>query len=437
VDRFLIEGGQPLRGTLPINGAKNAALPMMAAALLTDEPVTLHAVPDLSDIRTMIRLLEELGVKVTRRGATLRLKVEKNGAYTAPYELVSTMRASFCVLGPLTARRRRARVSLPGGCVIGVRPVDLHLKGLRALGARVATEHGNVEVAAPKLTGARIYLGGAFGSSVTGTANVLMAAVLAEGTTVIESAAVEPEVVALTRMLTGMGARIEGTGTHRLVVRGVKELGGTEQTVIPDRIEAGTFMAAAAVTGGDATFTHVDTEHMTAVLETFEALGVHVERFDHSVRVVSNGMFRPTDLTTLPYPGFPTDLQAQFVAMLTLADGISIVTEKIYPDRFMHVAELGRMGARIRKEGPSIIVHGVPELHGAPVMASDIRASAALVVAALRAKGTTEIQRVYHIDRGYEKIDARLESLGARVQRAREKKSVVLSKTSRWAAFLP
>ena len=282
-----------------------------------------------------------------------------------------------------------------------------------------------------------MFLGGAFGSSVTGTANVLMAAVLAEGTTIIESAAVEPEVVELTRMLAAMGAKIDGVGSHRLVVEGVTDLHGVEWTVIPDRVEAGTFIAAAAITGGDVTFTNIDIDHMTAVMETFSTMGVHVETFDHSVRVVSSGMFRPTDLTTLPYPGFPTDVQAQVVAMLSVAEGISIVTEKVYPDRFMHVSELGRMGAQIRKEGPSIIIHGVRELFGAPVMASDIRASAALVVAALRARGQSEIHRVYHIDRGYERIEKRLASLGARIKRVVEReRSADKRRPAKWAAAI-
>lgn len=432
----MIEGGLPLRGTLEINGAKNAALPMLAAVLLTDEPVTFHRVPDLSDIRTMLRLLEELGVRVTRKGSSVKLKVERTTAFTAPYELVSTMRASFCVLGPLAARRKRARISLPGGCVIGVRPVDLHLKGLRALGARVAVEHGYVEVSSPRLTGAKMFLGGSFGSSVTGTANILMAAVLAEGTTVIEGAAVEPEVVELARLLRTMGAKIEGIGSHRLLIEGVRELSGTEWTVIPDRVEAGTFMAAAAIAGGDVTFTHIEPDHLTSVIEVLQNLGVHVESTANTVRIASEGAarFKPVDLTTLPYPGFPTDLQAQFVALMTVGDGISIVTEKVYPDRFMHISELCRMGARIRKEGSSIIIQGVPELHGAPIMASDIRASAALVVAALRAKGASEIRRVYHIDRGYERIEKRLGSLGARIRRTADKAENALTSASRWAA---
>jgi UDP-N-acetylglucosamine 1-carboxyvinyltransferase len=328
---------------------------------------------------------------------------------------------------------------MPGGCVIGVRPIDLHIKGLRALGAQVTIEHGYVDVSSPKLVGARIFLGGAFGSSVTGTANILMAAVLADGKTIIESAAVEPEVVELEKLLAAMGAKIDGIGSHRLVIEGVRELHGAEWNVIPDRVEAGTLMAAAAITGGDVTFTNVESDHMTAMLETFQTMGVHVETFDHSARVVSNGMFRPIDLTTLPYPGFPTDLQAQFMAILAVADGISVVTEKIYPDRFIHVAELGRMGAQMRKEGPSVIVHGTPQLFGAPVMASDIRASAALLVAAMRARGVTEINRVYHIDRGYEKIEKRLASVGARIKRVADKQvdSSGSSWKKPWAAIIP
>lgn len=429
----MIEGGRPLSGAIACQGAKNAALPMMAAALLTDEPVTLAGVPDLADVRTMVTILESLGVQAVREGSTLTLRTVDARPFTAPYELVSTMRASFCVLGPLLARRRRAEVALPGGCVIGVRPVDLHVKGLAQLGAGLTVERGFVVGHAPALHGARVYLGGAFGSTVTGTANVLMAATLAKGTTIIENAACEPEIEELGRMLQAMGAKIEGVGTHRLIINGVGGLKGAMWNVIPDRIEAGTFMAAAAITGGDVTVTNVRPDHLTAVFEVMREMGIRLEILESSVRVTSNGMFHPVEITTLPYPGFPTDVQAQFMAILTVADGISVVTEKIYPDRFMHVAEFGRMGARIRKEGPMAIVHGVRELRGAPVMASDIRASAGLVVAGLRAVDPTEIQRVYHIDRGYEKIEERLTGIGARIQRVGEEKKKA---RTRWAAAL-
>ncbi|MHC4606247.1 MAG: UDP-N-acetylglucosamine 1-carboxyvinyltransferase [Planctomycetota bacterium] len=426
MDKFLIEGGRPLSGRIRIHGSKNATLPMMAASLLTDQPVILHNVPKLSDIDLMCEILGTLGVESTRKDGTLTLQTTDESNSVAEYDLVSRMRASVCALGPLVGRRGYAKVSLPGGCVIGTRPIDLHLKGLASLGTQIRTESGYVIAKAPRLTGSTMYLGGAFGSSVTGTANVLMAAVLAEGTTQIEHAACEPEVQELARMLQHMGARIEGVGTHRLVVQGVRELGGTEHTVIPDRMEAGTFMIAAAVSGGDVTLENVRGEDMIAVLETLDKSGVHIDLGSFTCRIVSNGMFRPVDIVTLPYPGFPTDLQAQTMAMLTLADGISVVTEKVYPDRFMHVAELARMGAELRKQGNAVVIKGVKKLHGAPVMASDLRASAALVIAGLAASGTTEITRVYHIDRGYQNIEKRLNALGARIRRVLDKKLIVV-----------
>jgi UDP-N-acetylglucosamine 1-carboxyvinyltransferase len=344
----------------------------------------------------------------------------------ARYELVSMMRASFCVLGPLLGKRLRAKVSLPGGCVIGVRPVELHLKGLAALGARIVVENGYVNAEADRLRGTDLYLGGTFGSTVTGTANVVMAAVLAEGTTIIDFAACEPEVQELCFLLNKMGARIHGIGSPRLVIEGVQALRGCEYDVIPDRIEAGTFMVAAAVTRGDVTIENVRVDHLGAVIETLRKCGVQVIHTARSVHVRGTGAILPADITTLTYPGFPTDLQAQFMALLTMADGISVIQERIYPDRFMHVAELCRLGARIRKEGSAAVVLGTPRLHGAPVMASDLRASAALVVAGLAAEGTTEVRRIYHIDRGYEQIERRLNALGARVERSVEQKSIVL-----------
>jgi UDP-N-acetylglucosamine 1-carboxyvinyltransferase len=370
----------------------------------------------------MGRLLSQLGVRVTSARDLLVLEVADESPCTAPHDLVKTMRASICVLGPLVAKRRKARVSQPGGCVIGVRPVDLHVKGLGDLGASISLEHGDLVASARRLAGRTIYLGGPFGSTVTGTENVLMAATLAHGTTVIECAACEPEVQELARLLVKMGARIDGIGSPRLVVHGVRRLHGAEHTVMPDRIEAGTFMAAAAITGGDVRVENINPDHMVAVIESLRSAGVHLETGDTWCRVISNGLFKPLDVTTLPYPGFPTDLQAQFMALMALADGITIITEKIYPDRFMHVPELMRMGARIRKEGCCAIVAGVKNLHGAPVMASDLRASAGLLVAALAAEGFTEIQRIYHIDRGYEQIEKRLNALGARVRRVAEKK---------------
>ncbi len=428
MDKFVIEGGRALRGTVRVKGSKNAALPMMAASLLLDpgERLLLRGVPALSDIKTMSLLLGKLGVRVERAGETLTLKVLDDSRIEAPYEIVRQMRASICVLGPLVGRRRAARVSQPGGCVIGVRPVDLHVRGLQQLGAAVAQEHGYLLAQARRLVGRTLYLGGAFGSTVTGTENVLMAAVLAQGITVIECAACEPEVQALALLLNEMGAKIQGIGSPRLVVHGVRRLRGAEADVIPDRVEAGTFMAAAAITGGDVRIENARADHLVGVVEHFRAAGIHIETGPDWIRVMSNGLFKPVDVATLPYPGFPTDMQAQFMALMTLGDGITVITEKIYPDRFMHVAELGRMGARIRKEGSCAIIEGVKSLHGAEVMASDLRASASLVVAALAAEGSTEIHRVYHLDRGYDHLERRLNALGARVQRVEEKKAALL-----------
>ena len=418
MDAFLIEGGQPLRGSVDVRGAKNAALPMMAAALLLDEgKLVLRRVPNLRDIKTMALVLQELGVRVDRRNDTMTLQLVSEKNSRAPYDLVSTMRASVCVLGPLVGKRRRAEVSLPGGCAIGDRPIDLHLRGLEALGASVAVEHGYVIASARRLAGATMYLGGPFGSTVTGTENVLMAAVLAPGTTTIECAACEPEVQEVARLLVKMGARIRGIGSPRLVVHGVRKLHGTTFDVIPDRIEAGTFMAAAALTGGDISIERCSPDHLMCVTECMRQAGCHIETGDDWIRVIGNGMFRPVNLATLPYPGFPTDMQAQFMALMARGEGISVITEKIFPERFHHVRELGRMGARIVREGPSAISIGVKELHGAPIMASDLRASAGLLVAALAARGETKLQRIYHLDRGYDQIEKRLTALGARIKR--------------------
>lgn len=440
MDKFVIEGGRPLVGEVEARGAKNAALPMMAAALLTREPLILRNVPDLLDVHTMARILQVLGVRVARRKDAWTLQVEREDPCTAPYELVKTMRASFCVLGPLLGRRGRARVSLPGGCVIGVRPVNLHIKGMAALGAKIDIRDGYVIAEGKPLHGGEIYLGGAYGSTVTGTSNVLMAAVLAEGTTVIESAACEPEVQELAWMLTTMGAKIEGIGSPRLLVEGVPELRGVEWSTIPDRIEAGTFLLAGALTGGDVTVHNTRADHLSAVLEAVREIGAKVERINGSIRVQAQGRPRAIEVTTLPYPGFPTDLQAQMMTLLSIADGISVVTEKVYPDRFLHVAELGRMGAKVHKEGPSAIIRGVQDLSGAPVMASDLRGSAALVLAALRAQGTSEISRVYHLDRGYERMEERLDCLGGRIRRVDDKKANVVEEPPkrrvRWAAAL-
>jgi UDP-N-acetylglucosamine 1-carboxyvinyltransferase len=421
MDKFIIHGGSKLKGSVRIGGAKNAALPIMAASLLTSGKVTLRNVPDLRDIASISEILQVLGMRVERTApTTVEMETVDDTKVEAPYELVSTMRASICTLGPLLAKRGRARVSMPGGCVIGVRPIDLHLKGLKALGAHVEVKHGYLEAKAKRLRGAEIYLGGPYGSSVLGTANVMMAAVLAVGETVIENAACEPEIQDLAHFLNRCGARIEGIGRPILVIRGVDRLHGTDYKVIPDRIEAGTFIIAGAITGSRITVTNVRARHLAAFLDKLGQTGVKFLRKGNSIEVVPPRRPGAVDLITLPYPGYPTDLQAQIAAYLSCADGISLITEKIYPDRFMHVAELTRMGADIRKEGSSAIVHGVRKLSGAPVMASDLRASAALVLAGLVAEGTTEIGRVYHIDRGYEKIEEKLNALGANIERVWE-----------------
>jgi len=422
VESFQITGGKRLKGSVAINGSKNASLPIMAASILTEGETLLKGVPELADSRHLAFLLEKLGVSVERQeNRDIRLRVEDEMTCHAEYELVRQMRASVCVMGPLLAKRGRAQVSLPGGCNLGDRPIGLHLQGLKALGADVELVSGDIHLKAKKLKGAEIFLGGPFGSTVLGTANVMMAACLAEGTTVIESAACEPEVSDLADYLNACGARISGHGTPRITIEGVTQLSGCEYTVIPDRIEAGTFLIAAAITNGDVKLINCRLDHLLALVDRLRAIGVNVERTaDGSVQVSSSRRLEPVTVTTQPYPGYPTDLQAQTMALLCLADGNSIITEKIFPDRFLHVAELNRMGARLRKEGPTVIVEGVKQLIGAPVMASDLRASAALVLAGLVAKGKTTVSRVYHIDRGYERIEQRLTALGAEILRAPE-----------------
>lgn len=419
MDKMVIEGGKRLKGTVTISGSKNAALPIMAAALMADGPTVIHNVPALRDVRTMMQILTGLGCKVTRPDeTTIAIEVQDEMNDLAPYELVSQMRAGVAVLGPLMAKRRRARVSLPGGCAIGNRPIDLHLKGLRALGAVLDVESGGYIVGeARRLIGTEIYLGGPYGSSVGATCNVMCAAALAEGQTAIVSAAIEPEVQDLARCLNAMGAAISGIGTPRLVIDGVKELKGTTHTVIPDRIEAGTFLVAAAITNSELVIENARYEHLSSVVDALQGMGIAVFRENGRLRVASRRRLDPVDITALPYPGFPTDMQAQIMALLCVVDGISVVTDKVYPDRFMHVGELNRLGANIRKEGPTAIIHGVRRLNGAPVMASDLRASAALVIAGLVAEGTTEISRIYHLDRGYDQIDRKLAALGAKIER--------------------
>jgi UDP-N-acetylglucosamine 1-carboxyvinyltransferase len=413
VDKFVIHGGRPLKGKVVISGAKNAALPMLAASLLTPEPITYHHVPALQDIVTIKRLLSDLGVAfngsdpLTAQAAVIK-------SYYAPYELVRTMRASILVLGPLVARVGKAVVSLPGGCAIGARPVDLHLKGLTQMGAEIRLERGYIHAEAKNLKGTEIYLDI---PTVTGTENLMMAACLAKGETIIRNAACEPEVEALAKMLKQMGAEIEGEGTDVLRIRGVEALHGTECTIIPDRIEAGTYMVAAGITGGEIYIVNCCLEHMAAVVDKLQQAGLIIEKKGNEVRVKAPAVIKSTDITTLPYPGFPTDMQAQFMALMCLGDGVSVITEKIFENRFMHVLELKRLGADIKIDGPSAIVKGVKELLGAPVMATDLRASASLVLAGLAAKGTTEVLRIYHLDRGYVRMEEKLKALGADIER--------------------
>ncbi len=418
---FEITGGSRLKGAIPISGAKNAALPIMAASILVDGETVLHNVPDLADVRQLQTLLGRLGVKSQRdESGAMHLRVDDEMNTHAEYDLVSKMRASVCVMGPLLAKRKRAQVSMPGGCAIGDRPIDLHVQGLQALGADFEFVNGDVLLRAKKLKGTDLFLGGPFGASVTATANVMMAATLANGRTVIESAACEPEIVDLGDYLNACGARITGHGTPQVVIEGVTSLTGAEHTVIPDRIEVGTFMVAAAITNGELDLTGAKLEHVRAVVDRLRHVGVIVERHDKGLCVSSSRRLEPVQITTQPYPGFPTDLQAQAMALLCLADGNSMITEKVFPDRFLHVGELSRMGAQLRKAGPTVIVAGVKRLVGAQVMASDLRASAALILAGLIAKGTTCVRRIYHIDRGYEHIETKLADVGAAIRRLDE-----------------
>ncbi len=420
MDVVQIRGGKPLRGTVAISGAKNAALPIFAAALLTDEPCVIENVPDLSDIRFMIKIIESLGAEVVKAGDNAWQIRAAELDHVATYEQVRKMRASVCLMGPLLGRLRKAVVSLPGGCVIGPRPIDLHLKGFKKLGCAIDIKEGYVQMDGSRMKGSDVFLGGRHGSTVLGTANLVMAATLIPGITRIDSAACEPEVVDLCRMLVSMGARIDGIGSHILTIEGVKQLHGCTHRVIPDRIEAGTFILGAAVTRGDLTLEGVRMEHLGALLDKLEECGLSVARngSPDSVRVDGRDLRpAPVDVITLPHPGFPTDLQAQMCALMAVTPGISVITEKIYPHRFMHVPELQRMGADISMEGASAIIKGVDKLSGAPVMASDLRASAALFLAALAAEGESWVQRIYHIDRGYEKIDEKLRALGADITR--------------------
>jgi UDP-N-acetylglucosamine 1-carboxyvinyltransferase len=419
MDVFEIDGPVRLSGSVTVNGSKNASLPIMAACLLAPGTSTLKSVPYLSDISVCGELLTALGCKVTRNdNGDILIDSTTIDNPIGDYEIVRRMRASICILGPLLARCRTARVSMPGGCAIGDRPVDIHIRGLRELGAKIHLDNGYIVAQAPDgLKGKDIFLGGPFGSTVLGTANVMSAAVLAKGRTVIESAACEPEVSDLANCLNKMGAKISGIGSPRLVIEGVNQLSPVEYQVIPDRIEAGTFMVAAAITKSELRINNCRLDDMMAVVDKLRNIGVAVESENNGCVCARPGAVCTGDITTQPYPGFPTDLQAQFMALLALADGNSVIVEKIFPDRFLHVAEMNRMAANLRKEGPAVIVAGVPKLIAAPVMASDLRASAALVLAAMAAEGQTVVNRVYHIDRGYEKIEQRLNSVGAKITR--------------------
>ncbi len=414
MDEIVITGGQRLRGEVRISGAKNSALPILASTILGGGECVITNVPRVVDVLTMGKLLSILGAQVSHEANRAVIKADVIHSTEAPYDLVKTMRASVLVLGPLLARWGEAKVSLPGGCAIGSRPVNLHLAGLAKLGADISIEHGYITARAKRLKGARIYCDT---TTVTGTENLMMAASLAEGVSVIENAAKEPEIVDLAEFLTKRGARIAGAGTDVLTIEGVRELHGADHEVIPDRIEAGTHLVAGAITDGDVTITHCRPAHLEAVLMKLREAGTDIQVEDRTVRIKRNGRLKGTDVRTLPFPGFPTDMQAQMVALMALSDGTSVVTETVFESRFMHVEELRRMGADIRVEGNRLVVTGRPTLTGAPVMASDLRASAGLILAGLAAQGTTEVQRVYHLDRGYERIEEKLRAVGANIER--------------------
>jgi len=417
MDKLQIEGGAPLTGEVEVSGAKNAALPVLTAALLTDEPLAVANVPHLRDVTTMLNLLAQMGVAVSMdEKLGVELTAKRITDPTAPYEMVKTMRASVLVLGPLTARCGEARVSLPGGCAIGLRPVDQHIKGLQAMGAELLIEHGYILVRAKRLKGARICMDIV---TVTGTENLMMAATLAQGTTVIENAAREPEVVDLANCLIAMGAKVQGAGTDTITVEGVDRLHGARYRVMPDRIETGTFLAAAAATGGHIKLRGARPDILDAVLDKLREAGAHIETGEDWISLSTNGALNAVNLRTSPYPAFPTDMQAQFMALNSVARGTARVTETVFENRFMHVQELKRLGADIEVDGNTAVVKGVSHLDGATVMATDLRASASLVLAGLIARGTTFVERVYHLDRGYERIEEKLSKLGARIKRVR------------------
>lgn len=417
MDKFVINGGKALRGTLKISGSKNASLPLMAASLLAPGIHRLHNVPELRDVRTMAHLLRIIGARVELQDHVLTLNTSDCSFYEAPYELVKTMRASVYVLGPLLARFGKARVSLPGGCAWGPRPVDLHLQGMQKLGARIELENGYILAQSDRLTGAKITFPI---SSVGATGNVMMAAALAQGTTYIENAAREPEIVALANYINAMGGRIRGIGTDRIEIEGVRNLYPVEFQNIPDRIEAGTFLCAVALTGGDVTLEDLRSDHLGAVMDALQQAGFQLDVSPEKIRIQAQGRARPLDLKTAVFPGFPTDMQAQWIALMSLAEGSSAITDTIYPDRFTHVAELRRLGADIHLEGNTAFIRGVEKLKGAPVMSTDLRASASLILAGLAAEGRTDLSRIYHIDRGYERIEEKLRSIGADIHREDE-----------------
>jgi len=421
VDKIIIQGGKHLTGEVAVSGAKNAASPVLISSLLTAEPCTYQAIPHLADISTTLKLLSGLGARVDQQRwlngfDELTLRADRISKFEAPYELVKTMRASFLVLGPLLARFGKARVSTPGGCAIGARQINFHLKGFEALGANIEQTHGYIEATAPQLRGAKIYFDL---PSVGATENLMMAATLAEGSTIIENAAKEPEINDLADALNKMGARIKGGGSDIIQIDGVQALHGTTHRIIPDRIEAGSFVIAAALTGGDVWVRGARAEHLEAFLIKLKEAGVVLATDDRGIRVQGDGRIKSVDVTTLPYPGFPTDLQAQMMVLMAVADGVSVITETIFENRFLHAQELDRMGAQIKLESNCAVVRGVAELSGAPVMASDLRASVALVLAGLVANGTTEVARVYHLDRGYEQIERKLSLLGGQIVRVR------------------
>ena len=421
MDIFQISGEKPLHGTVRVSGSKNAALPLFAASLLSEQETILENVPDLSDINFMAEILSELGAEISRiDNSTWKIK-PTSISFRAPYELVRKMRASVCLLGPLVARLRRAEIPMPGGCVIGHRPIDLHVKALESLGAEVELSNGVVKVQGKNLRGNSIFLGGRHGSTVTGTANALMLAVLTPGKTILEGCACEPEISDLCNMLISMGAQIAGIGSHRLTIEGVSKLDGCSHRVIPDRIEAGTYLLAGAITKSEITIEGVETSHLGSFLNLLESIGLSLSKKENEIKISPpSNRLKPIEAVALPYPGIPTDLQAQICALASLIPGLSVITERVYPSRFMHVPELQRMGAHISIESSSAIIRGTNQLNGAPVMASDLRASAALILAGLAAKGETWVQRIYHLDRGYETFENKLTKLGAEVKRLPE-----------------